>query len=294
MIQPLPMSVIAGYLGAGKTTLINRLLVGDHGLKLLILVNDFGAINVDAALLASADEDTIALTNGCVCCTMGADLFMALGDVLDRRPRPDHVLIEASGVADPASIAQAALAEPDLRYGGIVTLVDGISFAALGRDPMIGAQLNTQVAQADMIVVTKRPDLPRDLLDQLAYLSPAPVILADDLHAPDALLLGDPAAPKAGRHGTYASWSQPAPEPMAQADLIARLNARPAGLFRVKGHVPATDDGPHWEVQVVGRQVEVRPAPDDRPIGLVGIGLAAQLDAADLAKWWPDTRKHNA
>ena len=109
-MTPLPMSVISGYLGAGKTTFINQLLAGDHGLSLMVLVNDFGAVNIDAALLASKDDDTIALTNGCVCCTMGSDLYLALGDALDRRPRPDHLIVEASGVADPARIANAAQA----------------------------------------------------------------------------------------------------------------------------------------------------------------------------------------
>jgi len=76
----LPLTVIGGYLGAGKTTLINRLLTEDHGLRLMVMVNDFGTINIDADLLESADKDTLRLTNGCVCCTMGGDLFMAMGD----------------------------------------------------------------------------------------------------------------------------------------------------------------------------------------------------------------------
>jgi len=95
----IPLSVISGYLGAGKTTLINRLLAEDHGLKLLVMVNDFGAINIDEALIAQSGEDAIALTNGCICCSMGADLYLAIGDILQRDQRPDHIVIEASGVA---------------------------------------------------------------------------------------------------------------------------------------------------------------------------------------------------
>ena len=141
----LPLTVIGGYLGAGKTTLINRVLAGDHGLRLMVMVNDFGAINIDAQLLASATDDRMELTNGCVCCTMGADLFLAIGDVLDRPEHPDHLLIEASGIADPAKIAQVAKAEPDLTYGGIVTVVDGLNIAALLADTQIAPQIETQI-----------------------------------------------------------------------------------------------------------------------------------------------------
>ena len=133
----LPLTVIGGYLGAGKTTLINRLLAEDHGARVMVMVNDFGAVNIDAALLKSAGSDTLELTNGCVCCTMGADLYMALGRALDREPRPDHLVIEASGIADPKKIANAARAEPEMEYGGIALVVDGENFTALASDALI-------------------------------------------------------------------------------------------------------------------------------------------------------------
>ena len=119
--------------GAGKTTLINQILREPQGKRFLVMVNDFGAINVDASLLVSADEDTIQLSNGCVCCTMGANLFLAIGDLLDGDMRPDHIVIEASGIADPAKIANVAVAEPDLVYQGIITVVDGEYFGSARR-----------------------------------------------------------------------------------------------------------------------------------------------------------------
>jgi G3E family GTPase len=124
-------------------------------MRLLVMVNDFGAINIDAALLASQTDDTLTLSNGCVCCTMGADLFMAVGDVLDRAERPDHLVIEASGIADPARIAQVAQAEPELTYGGIVTVVDAQGYPALVEDPQIGPQVAGQVRVADLICLSK-------------------------------------------------------------------------------------------------------------------------------------------
>ena len=119
------------------------------------MVNDFGAINVDASLLVSADEDTIQLSNGCVCCTMGADLFLAIGDVLDGDMRPDHIVIEASGIADPAKIANVAVAEPDLVYQGIITVVDGANILDQLVDRFVGDQVRDQIRVADLIYVSK-------------------------------------------------------------------------------------------------------------------------------------------
>ncbi|NBR90236.1 MAG: GTP-binding protein, partial [Rhodobacteraceae bacterium] len=173
----LPLTVLGGYLGAGKTTLLNRLLAEDHGQRIMVMVNDFGAINIDASLITAADGDTLTLSNGCVCCTMGSDLFMAMGDALDRRPRPDHLVIEASGVADPAKIADAARTEPEMSYGGIAVVVDAENWPALADDPLIGAQLQDQVRVADMLLISKAENgIPAVLAQRLKSLSPAPQI----------------------------------------------------------------------------------------------------------------------
>ena len=137
----LPLTILSGYLGAGKTTLVNRLLRADHGLRLRVIVNDFGAINLDAAAIDSRSGQAIALTNGCICCSMQGDLFGALNAALDNDPRPDHILIEASGIADPAAIAAAALVERDIGYGGIVTLVDALNLPSLLEDDAVAAHV---------------------------------------------------------------------------------------------------------------------------------------------------------
>ena len=284
-MTPLPMTVISGYLGAGKTTLINRLLAEDHGLRLMILVNDFGAINIDADLLESRTEDTIALQNGCVCCTMGADLFMALGDALDRRPRPDHLVVEASGVADPAAIAQAAIAEPDLGYAGIVTLVDGLNAAALLDDPLIGGQVAQQITAADLVLVTKTADIDAALALRLAAVKArAPRVLTDAPLAP--LLFGAtplPQSPRPAPHPAYTGWTHESDMPLNRAALGDKLAARPDGLYRLKGFV-LTDDG-GYAVQVVGRYVEARRAPTDRT-RLVALGPADRVTRDQIDAWW--------
>lgn len=285
----LPLTVVSGYLGAGKTTLINRILAEDHGLRLLVMVNDFGAINIDADLLADTGEDTLTLTNGCVCCTMGADLFMAIGDVLDRDARPDHLVIEASGVADPARIAQVAQAEPDLVYGGIATVVDGQSYETLARDQHIGVQVAGQVSAADLVLISKLevPDPALALRLQVQSRAAVMDLAGADLLAP--LLFGgaDRTVPAATLkpHAAYVGWSGQSDIALGYAPLMAKLAARPVGLFRFKGFV-GCDANNSWEVHCVGPSVNVKPLKRGQKTRLVGIGLQGRISAAQIESWW--------
>ena len=161
-LQPLPVVIVAGYLGAGKTTLVNRIL-READRRLAVMVNDFGAIAIDAELIAAHEGDTIQLANGCICCTIGADLFTAFSRVLDMRPRPDALVIEASGVADPGKLAALARAEPDLRCDGVTTLVDAVNIEALLADPRVGRAVRGQLEGADLLVVTKEDVAPLDV-----------------------------------------------------------------------------------------------------------------------------------
>jgi G3E family GTPase len=286
----LPMTVISGYLGAGKTTLINRILSEDHGLRLLVMVNDFGAVNIDADLLVSADEDTLTLTNGCVCCTMGADLFMAIGDALDRDPRPDHLIVEASGIADPVRIANAAIAEPDMRYGGIVTLVDAGNFDTLISDPQIGPQIVGQVQPADVVVVSKTDAVPDALRQRLTGMG-VPVVQCANAGGPitDLILSAatEPLMAKAvGQgHASYVSWSYQGPLKLDRSQIDHLLRTRPDALFRLKGTIATTDRG-GLLLQVVGRNVDMQRCGDDVATQLVGIGLSARLSRSGIDDWW--------
>ena len=126
------MTVIGGFLGAGKSTLLNRLLAGAgaSARRIAVLVNDFGAINVDATLVtAGPDTQVLPLSNGCVCCQIGGDLTAALIGVLTMTPAPQAIVIEASGVADPWRIAQVALIDPGLSLEAVLVLVDVSAFA---------------------------------------------------------------------------------------------------------------------------------------------------------------------
>ena len=285
---PLPMTVIGGYLGAGKTTLINRLLAEPHGMRLTLLVNDFGAINIDAALLASVTEDTIELTNGCVCCTMGADLFMAIAAILDRPHHPNHLIVEASGIADPASIARAAIAEPDLSYGGIVTVVDGLHYPATSTDPLVAAQVQGQVRCADYVLVSKTDGLPPPLQTSLQGQTTAPISALSAVDAVAPIVIGgfetpDAPLPTAG-HGHFQSWSLQSQQSFDREALIQKLSTRPVGLYRVKGTVRGVDTG--FSVQIVGRQVEITPIPQPTQTVLVAIGPTSEAITDKSESWW--------
>src|SRR6201991_1437365 len=101
-----PVVLVAGFLGAGKTTVVNHLLAHADGRRIAAVVNDFGAINIDAELIAGASDGVVSLSNGCICCTLEGDLLRTLATLLRRNPRPEYIVIETSGIADPADIVR--------------------------------------------------------------------------------------------------------------------------------------------------------------------------------------------
>jgi G3E family GTPase len=151
------VTLIAGFLGAGKTTLINSLLQNEAGLAIAAIVNDFGSINIDAKLISENSEDVIGLKNGCVCCSLQGDLLRTLKSILSRDGRIDHILIEASGVSDPQGIIEVLMdpvVHEAVRLDAVVTVVDVEALAdnpALEADPLWLAQ----VTAGDFIALSK-------------------------------------------------------------------------------------------------------------------------------------------
>ena len=138
-----PVTVIGGFLGAGKTTFLNHLLKTGTA-RYAVLVNDFGAVNIDAGLIAAHDGITMALTNGCVCCSIGGGFIETLGKLLDDQTLFDHIVIEASGVGDPWRIAEIALIEPSLRLSAVAVIADASRIEALLADARVRERYRAQ------------------------------------------------------------------------------------------------------------------------------------------------------
>jgi G3E family GTPase len=153
--EPIPVTVLTGFLGAGKTTLLSHLLSGNHGYKCAIIINEFGEVSIDNQLVTGVDEEILELNNGCLCCRVRKDLIKSLGDLFKKQKRFDYVLIETTGLADPGPVAQT-LFLPELtktlRLDGIVTVVDA---KHIDKELEDAPEASAQIAFADVILLNK-------------------------------------------------------------------------------------------------------------------------------------------
>ena len=312
----IPFTVIGGFLGAGKTTLLQRWLQQAAGRRIAVLVNDFGAINIDATLIAQTGAETIALSNGCVCCSIGDDLSLALLRVLDSQPPFDAVVVEASGVSDPWRIAQYALADPRLSLQAVIVLVDAAALASQAADPLLADTLARQLVHADLVVLNKadlaaagRTAPPGDKQPDgemaaaqawVARLAPGvPVLhtvqadlpvdlLGDLMHTPLYRPRGGMSPSPAAHDARFMAWSDRPTGRFDRARLRTWLRALPTGVLRLKALLPvaADDAASDWvELQFAGRHGSLRRlavAPRDGAV-VVAIGLAGRLPIRAIA-----------
>ena len=153
--EPIPVTVLTGFLGAGKTTLLNHLLSQKHGYRCAIIINEFGAISIDNQLVVGADEEILELNNGCLCCRVRGDLIKSIEGLFQKQKRFDYVIIETTGLADPSPIAHTFKASDladKLRLDGIVTVVDA---RHLEKELKDAPEPAVQIAFADVILLNK-------------------------------------------------------------------------------------------------------------------------------------------
>ena len=300
-----PLTVLAGFLGSGKTTLLNRILAGDHGLRVAVLVNDFGSINIDSRLIVSRDANVITLENGCICCSVRADLVAQLTALLEGPASPEHVLIETSGVADPGRL-MVALRDPHLRglarVDGVITLVDA---AGIGAIPPSSLELaRRQLANADLIVFNKA-DLVSEgdlaaLRQRLTY-PKARVVEASYGNVPLELLLGldggrpepgaeePPGSPPGTHSDLFATWTWTSSRALSYAPMRSLLSSLPRDVYRAKGFLYLAE-APEQRVvaHVVGRRVDLRPSGHwggaSPRTELVFVSLEDGIDAVGLGR----------
>lgn len=151
--MPVPILLVTGFLGAGKTTVVNHVLANADGRRIAAVVNDFGAINIDAELIVGASDGVISLANGCICCSLEGDLLRTLAIILRRVPRPEAIVIETSGVADPADIVRNLMDPVIWREAPLETVLCVVD--ASGADALDDALLRSQVRAADVVALSK-------------------------------------------------------------------------------------------------------------------------------------------
>ena len=162
-----PVTVLTGYLGAGKTTLLNRILTHEHGKKVAVIVNEFGEVGIDHQLVIDADEEIFEMNNGCICCTVRGDLIRIIGNLMRRRDQFDHLVIETTGLADPAPVIQTFFVDEEVQaqldLDAVVTVVDAKHIW----EHWDSDEAQEQIAFADVILVNKIDLVTPQQLDEL-------------------------------------------------------------------------------------------------------------------------------
>ena len=257
----IPVLVIGGYLGAGKTTLINNVL-SSATQRIAVVVNDFGSVNIDASLIRERHNDTIELTNGCICCAVGESLADVLFSILDRTELPEVVVIEASGVANPAAVAAFAHIEGFHHLGNVV-LVDGTHALETSKDPLVGRTFALQVQAAQLLAITKSDQATDSVISEVksivSSLAPStPLVLTTSATLSSLMMNVAPHSDSAvtEAHTEFSTTTLSHVSAQDEKQLLAFLENFPPNVVRAKGIVELAN-GDHQLVQKVGSTISI-------------------------------------
>lgn len=277
---PIPIILIGGYLGSGKTTYLNHLLTEAHGRKLAILVNDFGAINVDASLIEGSVDDVVALQNGCICCSMAAGMQGAILKVIKREVKPEAIVIEASGVANPGEVAKVLSDEAMRPYASlelVISMLDCENIASY--KPTELGLIKEQLRFSGIVMLTKMGQATDEKIlfakQMIRDTNPGAVVIEDYQNILNLdLLLGTKRAgiefdgkissgADTDANMLFRSWSYSNTQSMSESDFQKVLSDLPPETVRGKGFVYLRDyPRVRFEFQMVGKSAQVKPNGD--------------------------------
>jgi G3E family GTPase len=292
---PVPILLVTGFLGAGKTTVVNHVLANAGGRRIAAVVNDFGAINIDAELIAGAEDGVVSLANGCICCSLEGDLLRTLARLLRRDPRPEAIVIETSGIADPADIVRNLMDPVIWREAPLETVLCVLDAGSALDD----ALLRAQVRAADVIALSKLDLAAAPDRDAIHALNPRAIVVeARDGQVPvDLLFPADPDSLPAPRDPArprpvsdrFESIAWTSDQPLSLALLQAAIGRLAPKLGRAKGFFEAVEHpGRQLLLQFAAGRATVAPAgppPPDRPRArLVFIAEIGAVSATEIAR----------
>jgi G3E family GTPase len=297
--MPIPILLVAGFLGAGKTTVVNHILGHAEGRRIAAVVNDFGAINIDAELIAGASDGVVSLTNGCICCSLEGDLLRTLAGILRRNPRPDYIVIETSGIADPADIVRN-LMDPviwkEAPLETVLCVIDSTTPVAKLDDAMLRSQLQA----ADLVALSKT-----DLADEArrerireavrAVRPTAMVVDAPHGQVPEALLFPEdldhaPAPrdsrPRSLKSDRFETMSWTSDRLVSLSRLQAVIGKLAPKLARAKGLIETVEQpGRQFVFQFAGGRATLAPAGTPAPgLPRARIVFVAEIGALSSAE----------